>query len=271
MEQNFVIALVLTAIAGLATLLGGFATFLIKKNNLTALSIGMAFSAGVMIFISLTELLHEAQSYMSAQHPDLAQLVAYGSFFIGIAIAYVVDFFMPAHIDDELCVEMNGCENPHHPHHHADKDEIKRAGILTAFTLSMHRNPEGLAMFFVVSTNLALGIPMAIAIAIHNFPEGIAVALPVYQATGKKRIAILYSFITTLAGPLGAIIGFVFLKTLLDETLVGVLFGIVAGIMIYISLDTLLPLARKYGENHHVIIGIISGMFFIAVSLLLLH
>jgi len=134
----------------------------------------------------------------------------------------------------------------------------------------MHRIPEGLATFFVVSTNLALGIPMAIAIAIHNFPEGIAVALPVYNATGKKRTAIFYSFLTTLAAPLGAIMGFFFLRAFLSEGLVGSLFGMVAGVMIYISMDTLLPLARKYGDNHHVIIGIISGMFFIAGSLLLL-
>lgn len=268
MEHNFVIALILTTIAGLATLLGGAATFLIKKNNLTALSIGMAFSAGVMIFISLTELLHESEVYIAANIPEHSQMIAFGAFFIGIGIAYVVDFFMPAHLDDEFCSSSETeCPQPIAP----NKQEIKRAGLLTAFTLSMHRIPEGLAMFFVASTNLALGIPMAIAISIHNFPEGIAVALPVYQATGKKRIAILYSFITTLAGPLGAVIGFFFLKTLLDETLVGALFGIVAGIMIYISLDTLLPLARKYGKNHHVVIGIISGMFFIAMSLLLLH
>ncbi len=276
MENNFGIALLLTTIAGMATLVGAFCSFLIKKDNMKALSIGLAFSAGVMIFLSLNELLHESNDFLlqSSLH-EYAKALSFLFFFVGAGVAALVDFFMPAHIDEELCVEVEkfeDCEeNILHKHHHGSgKHEIKRAGIMTAVALSIHRIPEGLATFFIASTNLALGIPVAIAIAIHNFPEGIAVALPVYNATGKKRTAIFYSFLITLAGPFGAVLGFVFLKNFLSEAVVGVLFAIVAGIMVYISLDTLLPLARKYGENHHVMIGMISGMFFIAMSMLLL-
>ncbi len=271
MEHNFTIALILTTVAGFATLLGGFCTFLIRKNNLKALSVGLAFSAGVMIFMTLSELLHEAQTYLQLNMPDNAQLIAYVCFFVGIGVASLIDFFMPAHIEDdfdEKDLENNEAAKQLHDEN-IQKSEIKRAGIVTAIALSIHRFPEGLATFFVASSNLALGIPLAIAIAIHNFPEGIAVALPVYNATGKKRIAIFYSLMTTLAGPIGAIIGFIFLKAFISQTLIGCLFAIVAGIMLYISLDTLLPLARKYGDNHHVMIGIISGMFFISMSLIL--
>lgn len=265
MEHNFVLALILTTIAGFATLIGGFCTFLVNKNNLKALSIGLAFSAGVMIFISLSELLGEAQKFLTSSFGDLAQIIAYISFFVGIIIASLIDFFLPAHfeehIEDDTAITCSKKSN---------KYEIKRAGILTAIALSIHRFPEGIATFFVASTDLALGIPMAIAIAIHNFPEGIAVALPVYNATGKKRKAIFFSFLTSLAGPAGAILGYLFFKPFLSTSLIGILFAAVAGIMVYISLDTLLPLARKYGDNHHVMIGIILGMFFISMSLFLL-
>ena len=263
MQANFHFALLLTTLAGFATLLGGFVTFLIKKNSLKALSVGIAFSTGVMIFIALNELLYESQEYFEVNCADYAQHFAYGCFFIGIILASLVDFFMPAHNNEHLVVDECSSE--------CSKSEIKKAGILTAITVSIHSIPESLATFFVASTNLALGIPMTIAIAIHNIPLGSAVAIPVYHATGKKRLAIFYSFLSSLAGPFGALIGWLFLRTYLNETVIGVLFGLVAGIMIYISLDTLFPLARKYGDNHQVITGIVAGMFFISISLLMLH
>ena len=263
MQSNFHLALILTTLAGLATLLGGFITFFIKKNSLKALSVGIAFSTGVMIFIALNELLHESQEYFEVAHETYAQHFAYACFFLGIILASLVDFLMPAHNEEHLVLdEIETNEN---------KQEIKRAGILTAITISMHSIPESLATFFVASANLALGIPMTIAIAIHNIPLGSAIAIPVFHATGKKRLAIFYSFLSSLVGPLSALFGWIFLKNFMNETIIGALFGLVAGIMIYISLDTLFPLARKYGDNHQVITGIVAGMFFISISLLMLH
>ena len=124
-------------------------------------------------------------------------------------------------------------------------------------------------MFLVASTNIKLGLPLAVALAIHNMPEGIAISLPVYHATGKKRIAMLFTFLASLSGPVGAIIGFILIKMFMPQMAIGVLFSIVAGIMVYISLDTLMPLAREYGENHDVMVGIFTGMFFIGAGLLL--
>ena len=124
-------------------------------------------------------------------------------------------------------------------------------------------------MFLVASTNITLGIPLAVAIAIHNLPEGIAIGLPMYHATGKRRYAMLFSFLAGISGPIGAIIGFVIIKIFMPQMAIGILFSIVAGIMVYISLDTLMPTAREYGENHDVMAGIFAGMFFIGIGLLL--
>lgn len=264
MEHNYSIALAITTLAGMATLFGGFLTFFIKKTNLHALSVGLGFSAGVMIFIALYAILHESQDFLIQVFPHKAQLVAFLSFFVGVGVAILVDFFLPAHIGTGLIND----------HNHAAGDcseggDVQRAGILTTLAISIHRFPEGLATFLVASADLRLGIPFAVAIAIHNLPEGIAIALPIYHSTGKKRLALLYTFLASLAGPIGAMIGFGFAKMFLPEMAVGMMFGAVAGIMVYISLDTLLPLAREYGDNHHVTIGIIAGMFFISLSMLL--
>lgn len=264
MEHNYAIALAITTLAGLATVGGGFLTFFVKRTNLSALSIGLGFSAGVMLFIALYSIMHEAQDFLTPIFNQNAQVVTFISFFIGAGVAFLVDHFMPAHIGTGLL------ENGEEPtSDHINNPQISRAGILTTLAISIHRFPEGLATFLVASADLKLGIPFAIAIAIHNLPEGIAIALPIYHSTGKKRLAILYSFLAGLAGPIGALIGLALAKIFLPEMAVGMMFGAVAGIMVYISLDTLLPLAREYGDNHQVMIGIISGMFFISLSLLL--
>lgn len=262
MEHNYLVAFLITALAGMATVLGGGLTFFIKKDNLHALSVGLGFSAGVMIFIALYAIMQESKDFLQISFPQMAQLATFLSFFTGIAVASLVDFFLPAHIGTSLMQPDYRDKPPADP-------KVQRAGILTAMAISIHRFPEGLATFLVASSDLKLGIPFAIAIAIHNLPEGIAIALPVYHSTGKKRIAIFYSFIAALAGPIGALIGLVFAQVLFSQTVIGIMFGAVAGIMVYISLDTLLPLAREYGDNHHVMLGIISGMAFISLSLLL--
>ncbi len=264
MEHNYAIAFIITVLAGLATVGGGFLTFFVKRTNLSALSIGLGFSAGVMLFIALYVILHESQEFLTEAFNQKAQLVAFTSFFVGAGIAYLIDHYMPAHIGTDL---LNNGNEPTPDQIH--NPQISRAAVLTTLAISIHRFPEGLATFLVASADLKLGIPFAIAIAIHNLPEGIAIALPIYHSTGKKRLAIFYSFLAGLAGPIGALIGLAFAQVFLPELAVGMMFGAVAGIMVYISLDTLLPLAREYGDNHKVMIGIISGMFFISLSLLL--
>lgn len=261
MEQKYVIALIMTFMAGMATVLGGCLTFFVKRDNLKALSIGLGFSAGVMIFISLNELLPDAQRSLTHYFAQSANMIAFAMFFVGIGIAMLIDYFVPDHIEEDILTPHDECCNSSH--------KIKQAGIVTAIAIAIHNFPEGIATFVVSSESIRLGLPIVIAIAIHNIPEGIAVALPIYHATGKKRQAILYSFLSGISEPAGALIGFLVLRNYMTETTLGIAFAIVAGIMVYISLDTLLPLAREYGENHHVVGGIIAGMFVICLSLLL--
>lgn len=263
MTTQYVSAFILTLFAGMSTVLGGFMTFFVKRDNLKALSIGLGFSAGVMIYISLTEIMHSAELMLSASFgANFANVVTFVAFFAGILIAILIDYFIPDHIESDLFCEHGKCNHKH---------RIKRVGLITAIAVAVHNFPEGLATFLVSSQDLSLGIPVALAISIHNIPEGIAVALPIFHATGKKRKAIWYSFMSGISEPLAGLLAMLFLKTFMPEWTIGAMFAAVAGIMVYISFDTLLPMAREYGENHHVITGIILGMFVIGLSLIVLH
>lgn len=261
-EHHHVVAFILTLIAGLATVIGGSVSFFVKRSNLRMLAVGLGFSAGVMIYMALTEILKDSHQYTQMYFGNKSDLITFLGFFAGIGIAALIDYFLPAHFGDDL-IDKN-------PENISEDDErIKKAGLLTAVAISLHRFPEGLTMFLVASTDIKLGIPLAIAIAIHNLPEGIAIGLPMYHATGKKRYAMLFSFIAGISGPIGALIGFAIIKVFMPQMAIGILFAIVAGIMVYISLDTLMPTAREYGENHDVMAGIFAGMFFIGAGLLL--
>lgn len=262
MELNYKIPLLMTLFAGLSTVLGGFLTFFIKRTNIKALSVGLGFSAGVMIFLSFTEIIQTANKMLLVFFPQHSKWLVYLGFALGVFVAFLIDYFMPDHIEDDLFNDKEHCTNCHH--------KIKRAGLLTAIAISVHNFPEGMATFFVSTQNLAMGASVALAIAIHNIPEGIAVALPIYHATGKKRLAIWYTFLSGISEPIGAILGLIALHYFLPQAAIGILFAGVAGIMVYLSFDTLLPLSREYGDGHYSVFGIMSGIFFIWLSLLLL-
>ena len=261
MIENIGTAFLLTFLAGLATSIGGAIAFVVKPDNLKALSVGLGFSAGVMIFLSLTEIIPSAAETLAQYFPHSHDWLVYASFIIGIIIALLIDYFLPDHIDqDEVLHPDDPCLHRH---------KIKKAGLFTAIAICVHNFPEGMATFLSTTQSLQLGASVAIAIAIHNIPEGIAVAMPIYHITGKKRYAMLYASLSGLTEPLGAFIGLFLLKLLFPQMIVGFLLAAVAGIMIYISFDTLLPLAKEYGNWHLSMIGIVTGMLFIWLSLLL--
>lgn len=261
MILNYKIPLLMAFLAGMATVIGGFLTFFIKRTNIKGLSVGLGFSAGVMIFLSFTQILKNSNLMLIKFFPNHSQWLVFAGFSIGILTAILIDCFIPDHIDEDLF-----CTQEHCLHHH----KIRRAGLLTAIAISVHNFPEGMATFFVATQNLTLGFTVAMAIAIHNIPEGIAVALPIYHATGKKRLAILYTFLSGISEPIGALLGLFALNYVLPQAAVGLLFAAVAGIMVYISFDTLLPLSKEYGNGHYSVFGIFAGIFFIWISLLLL-
>lgn len=262
MPAHYKIALLMTLLAGLATVVGGCFTFFIKRTNIKALSVGLGFSAGVMIFLSFTEILQGSKNLLSKDFPLYVNWIIFGGFILGLVTAILIDYFIPDHIEEDLFCPQQQCTHSKH--------RIKRAGLLTAVAISIHNFPEGIATFFVTTQNLTLGISVAMAIAIHNIPEGIAVALPIYHATGKKRLAIWYTFLSGISEPIGAILGLIALHYFLPHAAVGFLFASVAGIMVYISFDTILPLSREYGNGHYSVFGIMSGILFIWVSLLVM-
>lgn len=261
LPQNYEIPLLITLFAGLATAIGSIFAFVFKKDNLKALSVGLGFSAGVMIFLSFTDILPAAKEMLKAIFPNNNEWVVYGGFILGIIIAIAIDYFIPDHIDETELLNPDTVNTG---------KKIKRAGLITATAIFVHNFPEGMATFLTASHNLTLGISVGLAIAIHNIPEGIAVALPIYHATGKKRLASFYAALSGISEPIGAIIGMFLLNLFMPQLMIGIAMAAVAGIMIYISFDTLLPLAKEYGDWHLSIVGIISGMLFIWLSLLLL-
>ena len=265
--ENLLFAFSLTLLAGLSTGIGSTISFFTKKINTNFLSIALGFSAGVMIYISLTELLTESKTILQPIYNNV-DLVIILSFFGGIAITGLIDLLIP------------NIENPHEPH--KDKKELEKLqkdcknpqklmhiGVFTALVLALHNLPEGLATFMSAMSEPTIAYSIAFAIAIHNIPEGIAVSVPIYYATGNRKKAFLYSFASGLAEPIGALIGYLLLKPFLSPTLFGIIFAVVAGIMVYISFDELLPTAEEYGKHHLAIIGLFSGMLIMAISLML--
>ncbi len=263
---NMGIAFSLTMLAGLTTAIGGAVAFMTKKNDLKVLSLGLGFSAGVMIFISLVDIIPAAENMLKINFPAIFKWLVFGGFIGGLLISILIDYFLPDHVDTEELLHPDEPEQDNQYKHY----KLKRAGMMTAIAICVHNFPEGMATFLTTTQDLTLGASVALAIAIHNIPEGIAVALPIYHVTGKKRYAMLYAALSGITEPIGAIVGMIFVGLFLPQVMVGILMAAVAGIMTYISFDTLLPLAKEYGNWHLSIVGIMSGIIFIWMSLILL-
>lgn len=249
-------ALLLSTLAGAATALGGALSFFVKRENLSVLSLGLGFSAGVMIYVSFMEILPQSIQALGGLYGErTGAWWGTGIFFLGIVCAWLIDILLPSHHVEKHTLD------------HSSK--LKHLGIFTALALAIHNFPEGLATFMATLQNATLGVSIAVAVAIHNIPEGVAVSLPIYHATNSRWKAFGFSALAGVAEPVGALVGFLLLRSLLHEAAFGILFALVAGIMVYISLDELLPTAHEYAEGHKVIWGVVGGMMLMAVSLLL--
>lgn len=253
-------AFLLTLLAGLSTGIGGAFVFFAKTIDRRLLCVSLGLSAGVMIYVSLVEILHESAAMLSEVYGDkTGMLYAMLSFFGGILLIAVIDKLIPC---EENPHEMSCQVRPG-----AEDNRLKRTGLLTALTIAIHNFPEGMASFVSATQSMRLAIPIIVAIAIHNIPEGISIAMPIFYATGSRRIAIRYSLLAGLAEPLGALATYLVLLPFMSPVLQGVLFGVVAGIMVFISLDELLPSAQLYGEHHLSMYGLVLGMAVMALSL----
>jgi len=263
-ESNLLFAFALTLFAGLSTGIGSVMAFMSKGFNPKFLAGSLGFSAGVMIYVSLVEIFMKARTSLSdifGQREGYYYTML--AFFGGMAVIAIIDKLVPSYENphEQHCVE--DCENE------MKNKKLMRMGILSALAIGIHNFPEGLATFISAVDNPHLGISIAFAIAIHNIPEGIAVSVPIYYATKSRKKAFWYSFSSGLSEPIGALLGYFLLKQFFGPALFGIIFASVAGIMVFISLDELLPTAEKYGEHHVAIYGLVGGMVVMAVSLML--
>jgi ZIP family zinc transporter len=266
MESSTVLyAFLLTLFAGLSTGIGSALAFFTKKTNTKFLSLSLGFSAGVMIYVSFVEILSKANSSLSEYMGDVkGGWVTILSFFGGVLFIAIIDRLIPSGENPHEIKKVEDMEKK------GSRTKLMRMGMFTALAIGIHNFPEGLATFTAALNDLELGIAFAVAIAIHNIPEGIAVSVPIYFATGNKKKAFTLSFLSGLAEPIGAIVGYLLLMPIMNDMIFGILFASVAGIMVFISLDELLPAAREYGEHHLSIYGLVAGMAIMAVSLQLL-
>ena len=273
MSQNITIPLLLTLLAGLSTGIGSLIAFLCKHTNRKFLSVSLGFSAGVMIYVSFVEIFSEAQETLVGQLGMKAgSWTTVAAFFGGILLIAIIDKLVPSEENPHELKKIEDVNNTvlAEPKKKDNKDHsLMRMGLFTALAIAIHNFPEGLATFVSALQEPEVAIPIVVAIAIHNIPEGIAVSVPIYQATGNRKKAFIYSFLSGLAEPLGAIVGWFILMPFMNEIVYGCVFAAVAGIMVFISFDELLPAAEEYGEHHLSIYGLISGMVLMAISLLL--
>ncbi|EAK3899108.1 TPA: zinc transporter ZupT [Campylobacter jejuni] len=285
-EQIF-IAMLLTLFAGFSTAIGSIIAFFSRKDDLRVLSLGLGFSAGVMIYISFMEILPTAlKDFKNYYNSHWAELLGLACFFGGILISLLIDKLIPEdvnpHEPKEDLSELKICPLPQkgqnppkfHPGeklHQINTKALKRTGIFTALAIAIHNFPEGFVTFISSLDNLTLGIAIAIAVAIHNIPEGLAVSLPIYHATGDKKKAFIYSTLSGFAEPLGAFVGVLILLPFIGDLTLAISFAVIAGIMVFISLDELLPAAKTYDKAHDSLYGLIAGMAIMALSLNLLE
>ena len=265
MTENIILAFTLTALAGLSTGIGSALAFFAKRTNKAFLSVALGFSAGVMIYVSFVEILSKARDALIVDYGEVtASWVVACAFFGGVLIIALIDRLIPSY------------ENPHQVRAIEEMSQgesrdtrLMRMGLFTAMAIAIHNFPEGLATFFAALSDPSVGLAIAVAIAIHNIPEGISVSVPVYFATGSRKKAFWFSFLSGVSEPVGAAIGYFVLRPYFSRTVLGVLFASVAGIMVFVSLDELFPTAKEYDTGHLAIYGLMGGMAVMALSLLL--
>lgn len=270
--NEFITAFLFALIAGMSMVAGSCLVFIGKGANRTFMSVSLGFSAGVMICLSMMDIFPEACEHFEAAagvHQPTAAAV--GSFFCGIAFMLFIGGII------SLSGHRHGGKNCGCIQHaevsrksHADRSGLMRAGIMTAITFAAHNFPEGLTTFISALQGVNVAVPMVIAIAIHNIPAGIAIAAPIYNASGSRLKALKYSFLSGLAEPVGAVAGWLALMPFMGDAVFGVMFASAAGIMIYISIDELLPSSAEYGSHKLSMAGFIAGMAVMAASLILL-
>ncbi|MEY4434829.1 MAG: hypothetical protein RIR16_869 [Actinomycetota bacterium] len=272
MDGALLTAFLVTLGAGLATGIGSTIAFFTHHTNRAFFAVSMGFSAGVMIYLSFVEILPKATKYLAedmGQDPAAAAPSGLAALFFvaGLILMAVIDNLVPSSTNphENTDVELIGEDRST-----GQNKKMLRMGLFMALAIAIHNLPEGLATFMLVLEDPKVGIALAIAVAMHNIPEGIAVSVPIYHATGSRLKAFRLSFLSGLAEPIGAVVGYLVLSQFLSDYLLGAIFAMVGGVMVFLSIDTILPTARNSARGHLTVYGLIAGMAVMAASLYLL-
>ena len=249
MNKNVVYSLLISSFAGISTLLGGLVVYFKFKDKKSFIAFALSFSLSVMISLSIFELLPDSFITLSSRFGLLVGIIF-------TTVMFLVGKFLVTKINKKLALLQN-------------KDNLYRVGLLSMIALMLHNFPEGIATFMASYNDLSAGISLGIAIMLHNIPEGISISVPIYYATGSKKRGVIYSLISGLAEPLGAILAFIVLKNYINEITIALVLVIVAGIMITISINEMLPEVNSYNKKNISILGMIIGVILVIVNLLL--
>lgn len=261
--QNILLSLLLTTLGGLTTVIGGFIAVSGKYPRKKLLSLSMGFAAGIMLFVSFTEMLSEGREYLEQvfEGGHSVDLAVFLSFFGGIAIIAIIDALLPD-------------EASHHTHVHEcgghHNTSLYRTGLITMAAIGLHNFPEGLATFSATAVNLSLGLPLIVAVTLHNIPIGFSIAMPIYVSTGNKKKAVFISLLAGLITLVGAVTGALLFQGEINAMLLGVVFAAIAGIMVFVALKELYPAARENGNERSAIYSLIAGMAFMAGAMLIM-
>lgn len=251
--NNVGLSFLLTFIAGFSTMIGTLAIFIKKKDHDKIILSSLSFAGGVMICVSITDLIPESINLLRENFNSLLTiLLSFLGIMLGGIVSMLIDYYLPD-------TEKNGSKN----------SSLFKVGIISMLAIVLHNIPEGIATFIATNSDVSLGLSLAVAIAMHNIPEGISISVPIYYSTGSKRKAFTYTLISALSEPFGALITFLFLKNFINDIILGILFSVIAGIMIQISLFELIPTAKKYKNNKLMIISFVIGVLFMLLKFII--
>lgn len=250
--NNIVMAFILSLLAGLSTMIGTIFIFIKNKNTNNIVLSSLAFAAGVMICVSITDLIPESINLLNSSLTGLSIIIiSFLSVLLGIIISMLIDYYLP----DKPNIENN--------------KKLYRVGFIMVIAIVLHNIPEGIATFMATSSDITLGLSLSIAIAMHNIPEGISISVPIYYSTGNKKKAILYTGISAISEPFGALLAYLFLRNVMNDLILGILFSIIAGIMLQISFCELLPTVRRYNNSKRLYIFFLIGVLFMLIKFIL--
>lgn len=265
--SNVILSFALTLIVGLSMGVGSLLSFFVKETNKRFLALALSFSAGIMIYVSFMAILPEGIELLQSAIGEVGHYIALVGFFGGMFITAIMEKLVHKYAGD-YHDHHGGHEHNHNHHAHKSEGEhLSKLGLMSAIAIAIHNLPEGLAIFTAGLKDITLALPIAAAVIIHNIPLSIAISVPIYYSSGSKKKAFVYSLLVGLCQPLGAIIGYMLFSRFFNDTVFGFLFSIVAGIMIFVSLDELLPASQKYEDHHFSVYGAIAGMIIMAISL----